>query len=95
MRLSLKFNDNTYELHLEEPDSPCASAKGATCPACKAALVVRGTGKRPGTDDRSYEANAVSVCCESDVGLIVADVDTIFGVREDRAVLEFGRARVY
>jgi len=65
------------------------------CPHCAhAPLQVQGTGKRPSEDDRAYEADAVSVCCSRPVGLIRAEVSTLFGVREDRAVL-MGRCRVY
>lgn len=65
------------------------------CPKCGAApLKVQGTGRRPSADDRAWEADAVAVCCGAYVGTLRAEVNTLFGVREDRAVLE-GRCRVY
>jgi hypothetical protein len=33
--------------------------------------------------------------CNDPVGWVYSERNTIFGVEEDRAVLEFGRARVY
>jgi len=65
------------------------------CPLCGVTpLRVQGTGKRPSADDRAYEADGIAVCCSQPVGLIRAEVSTLFGVREDRAVL-VGRCRVY
>lgn len=96
MRLTLKYEGKTHTLRLEEPDSPRALVVDAVCPMCGAVeWYVQGRGKRPGLDDRSYDADAVSVCCGARAGTIRAGVDTIFGVTEDRNVLEMGRARVY
>jgi hypothetical protein len=65
------------------------------CPGCgEELLVVRGTGRHIAADDRAYESDAIALCCELHVGTIRAEVDTIFGVREDEAVL-YGRPRVY
>jgi len=66
----------------------------AACPACaRTPLRVRGDGKRMSDDDRAYEANAVCYDCGVFVGVIRAEVDTMFGVREDQAIGL--RARVY
>jgi hypothetical protein len=46
-------------------------------------------------DDRAYEADGFCVGCGEAVGLIRAEVSTIFGLHEDAAVLQHGRARVY
>lgn len=40
-------------------------------------------------------AGGVSVCCRQNVGYLYAEPETLFGTEEDRAVLSFGRARVY
>lgn len=66
------------------------------CPLCKAQpFKVQGTGARPSSDDRAREASAVAVCCGRAVGTIRAEADTLFGMREDQAVLEHGRCRIY
>jgi hypothetical protein len=64
------------------------------CPKCAhQPLRVHGKGKRPSDDDRAWEADGSCFDCAEPLGLIRADVDTMFGVREDVAVQL--RARVY
>ena len=60
------------------------------CPGCGAApfLVV-------GSDHRTFVANGRCKACNDPVGYLYARGDTLFGLEEDRAVLEFGRGRVY
>lgn len=66
-----------------------------SCPLCGAApWAVQGCGRRPSADDRAWEADGVSTCCSKPVGVIRAESNTLFGVREDAAVLG-GRCRVY
>ena len=82
-------------------DAPHVFADGE-CPHCGKALCVRGNGMRPSADDQAHEADALCVHClhehgdpaRARVGTLRVEADTIFGVREDRAVTE-GRARVY
>jgi hypothetical protein len=65
------------------------------CPECGAKVWgVQGSGSRPSADDRAYEADGYATCCKARVGTIRFEPDTLFGVREDRAVLQ-GRCRVY
>jgi hypothetical protein len=65
------------------------------CPFCSAdPFRVRGERPRDSSDDRATEADASCLKCGQDVGLLRVEMDTIFGVKEDRAVLQ-GRARVY
>jgi hypothetical protein len=65
------------------------------CPECGVApFRVRGTGIRPSADDRAWEADAHCLACQKMVGILRVEADTIFGVREDEAVLS-GRCRVY
>lgn len=67
--------------------STYAFVEGA-CPHCKTEpLKVRGTGRRPSQDDRAYEADGFCVDCREPVGLIRNEVETLFGVREDEAVV--------
>jgi hypothetical protein len=67
------------------------------CPACRAKGPTRlgGTGMSIGPDDRHYVADAVALCCKRKVGVLRAYPSTLFGLREDEAVLVRGRARVY
>lgn len=79
-------------------DGRFATAAGA-CPCCKAdPFDVHGTGMtRGGPDPRRcdrYTSPAVCLACRVGVGTLVAEMDTLFGLAEDEAVLE-GRPRVY
>jgi hypothetical protein len=66
-----------------------------TCPLCgNSAPGVQGTGQRPSSDDSAWEADAVTTCCKKPIGIISVETNTLFGVREDEAVLA-GRCRVY
>ena len=52
---------------------------------------VRGEHQRIAADDRAYEAVAICLDCEEDerrgvAGTLRAEVDTIFGIREDEAM---------
>jgi hypothetical protein len=80
----------------------CAHEEGAAhvvvagaCPACGfEPFNARGIGVRPAADDRAWESDAVALCCRAAVGVLRVEANTIFGVREDEAVLH-GRWRVY
>ncbi len=78
------------------PESSPTAAIPGPCPACGAGdFAVRGEQCRVADDDRAYESTARAVCCAAIVGVLRAEPGTIFGIAEDRAVLGFGRARVY
>jgi len=65
------------------------------CPGCGTTpFRVQGLGLE-GDAEHGYRAGGVSVCCQQNVGWIYAVPETLFGSEEDRAVLSFGRARVY
>ena len=64
------------------------------CPLCGEPLIIYGKGKRISQDDRAYEADGFCHTCEECIGVICVEVPTLFGLREDAAVLE-GRCRVY
>jgi hypothetical protein len=71
-----------------------AVVRGA-CPLCKSEpFKVGGTGRRPSADDRAWEADAVSYCCDQPVGTIRAEPNTLFGVREDTQISRMG-VRIY
>jgi hypothetical protein len=76
------------------PEADHAVVEGS-CPRCSATpFAVAGTGKRPSQDDRAWEADAVCLDCRASVGTLRVETNTLFGVREDQAVLQ-GRCRVY
>jgi hypothetical protein len=76
------------------PDGGAGIAEGA-CPGCNVRpFHVVGGGMR-NIDDRTVRANGRCQSCGDAVGYIYAERATVFGAEEDRAVLEFGRARVY
>lgn len=82
---------------VEPPSAKGQPGRAArACPGCGAAAPLRLTGKNPylSKDDRALEAPAFAACCGAEVGLLRAEPETLFGVREDHAVLE-GRPRVY
>lgn len=71
-----------------------AQVEGA-CPKCGVAdFKVAGSGKYPSKDDLAWEAEGYCCACREHVGIIRVETNTLFGVREDEAVLR-GRCRVY
>lgn len=91
MKITLRIGD--AKRALRPVNERFAEADGA-CPRCKhQPLRVLGNGKRPSDDDRAWEADGSCFDCAEPLGLIRAEVDTMFGVREDIAVGL--RARVY
>lgn len=94
--IKLKTEENYRELPgLEDPESPNVVVPNMKCPYCGVAeFRVAGNGMHPSADDRAYEADAGCVKCKAHVGTLRAEMNTLFGVREDMAVTS-GRFRVY
>lgn len=46
-------------------------------------------------DFDTHYCGAIALCCGKKLGRIEVKMETIFGIDEDRRVLEFGRVRVY
>lgn len=93
-KIFLLLDGKKIRIGLPFPEAGHAVVK-APCPHCGACpFHVSGAGRRPSTDDRAWEADAVSRCCDKPVGVIRYETNTLFGVREDEAVLK-GRCRVY
>lgn len=96
--IEIQFADRT-ERHEVRPD-PDNSELGIVdrgCPGCTAyPLVVRASSPTiaAGHPD-AIRGNGHARCCGDPVGYVYAKRDTLFGLEEDRAVLSFGRARVY
>lgn len=79
---------------IRETHADHAVVDGA-CPHCKATpLKVAGHGRRISSDDRAYEADGSCVACVVFVGVIRAETNTLFGLREDEAVSRLG-VRIY
>lgn len=77
------------------PCPGCGESKPYDCAAGDLeGFRVQGTGRRIADDDRAYEADAVSVCCNRRVGVLRLETNTLFGVREDEAVSRLG-VRIY
>lgn len=94
MKITLLSPSGTRPCKAPYEGADHVAAEGA-CPQCKAnPFKVAGNGMRPSADDRAWEADATCWACRKHVGTLRVDTGTLFGVREDRAVLE-GRCRVY
>ena len=77
------------------PNADHAVVVDTLCPGCGVApFKVAGTGRRIAANDRAYEADAVALCCDRSVGTLRVEIDTLFGLREDEAVLRMG-VRIY
>ncbi len=68
--------DGCYHVTVDEP-----------CPSCEheSPLKLRGRGEYHSHD--TYHATAVALCCGVAVGKLEVKVNTLFGIEEDRAVL--------
>ena len=68
------------------------------CPACggpsEGPLRLIAERARQAQVHDTITAPALALCCGAKIGSVVVEVETIFGLEEDDAVLE-GRARVY
>lgn len=91
MRLSFRPLGGTVDLPLPpEGGAGVLIPVPGPCPACGAAeFLVGGLGKRPSHDGQAWEADARAECCGGHVGLLRIETDTLFGVREDRAMQRY------
>jgi hypothetical protein len=80
------------ELPRPPPRAEAAEAPGETCPACRKPL--RLAGRNPVEGERTVESAAYCAACDAPLGRLVVELATLFGLEEDRAVLN-GRCRVY
>ncbi len=103
-KIFLLVDDKRYEcteppaargLFVEVTGQQCPHAgEHAPDPGCTYAFWIRGYNRRFSADDQAYEADAACASCGKHVGILRVEVSTLFGVREDEAVLH-GRCRVY
>ncbi len=65
------------------------------CPTCdRGEFRVIGDIKRQRVGSHEVTAPALALCCGAEVGAVLVEMDTIFGLEEDERVLN-GRCRVY
>lgn len=92
--LEINYADGRVEKRRIKPGGHIGTADGE-CPGCGVTpFLVQGSDRRI-YDREIIIANGRCKDCGDAVGFIYARTDTLFGLEEDRAVLEFGRARVY
>lgn len=93
--IKIKVGDTWHPLTVPHHDADHALVD-ISCPHCRAAapIKVAGAKRRIASDDRAYEADGGCLACSTYLGLIRYETNTLFGVREDEAVL-LGRCRVY
>jgi hypothetical protein len=85
MKITIKHDGKTYRARQPFAGADHVVAYGVCCG--------RITGRNPREDHDTVTSDAFCVCGKA-VGTIRVKVSTIFGIEEDRAVLN-GRARVY
>lgn len=103
MKITLHLGTERIPLPVPPPGYDSLAVEGHTCECVDPdtgelrQLAVHLPRPHVGEDDRSYVGDAVCPWpdCRRVVGRMVVEVDTFFGLEEDRAVLEFGRCRVY
>ncbi len=95
MKLFLLLSEGERRTAREPFDGADHVVVDGACPKCGTHdFRVAGHGRRPSADDRAWEADASCYACRARVGTIRLETNTLFGVREDEAVLK-GRVRVY
>jgi hypothetical protein len=109
VKLTLTMRDGSVRSLTVTDGADCAVAEGV-CPECGEPLLVQGAGKHIESHDtyaadgycihciralgECTNRNPLEFYAKAHVGVIRAKVNTLFGLKEDEAVLR-GRARVY
>ena len=96
--LEVHFTDRVEKREIRpDPDNAQLGVTDSACPNCTTSpLVVRASSPTIDTNRAdTLRGNGYAVCCGDPVGYVYAQRQTIFGLEEDRDVLQFGRARVY
>lgn len=91
---SQSWEDNIVQV-AERPYLDATFVRVPECPACKRKPADI-QGKDPEwLDEATCQANAVCLDCGKPVGILQAIIGTLFGLEEDRRVLQLGPWRVY
>lgn len=95
MKVSVIIGESEFHATIPFDGADHVVVDGMACPACAnpAPLKVRGGGIES-RDHDSETAIATALCCGAPVGQLWVTFSTVFGIEEDRAVLN-GRPRVY
>lgn len=95
MKIFVLYDGKRVLAKLPHPEADHVRIEGEPCPKCSAKpWGAVGAGRRPSKDDRAWEADGHCTECKAHIGIIRVETNTLFGVREDQAVLQ-GRCRVY
>ena len=93
-KLTLITEDRSIRIPLPKHDVGSV-APGGACPKCgEGGYHVVGKNMHISDDDRAYESEAFCTKCDALVGTLRLLTNTLFGLREDNAVLK-GRCRIY
>lgn len=100
MKISLLPAEGGRRRKLSQPFEGCTHVTlDEECPACgktfDGGVRIQGAKQRISEDDRAYESDAYAMCCQQYVGVLRVETDTLFGVREDEAVLVHSRVKIY
>lgn len=93
MKLEFKTKEKAMEIALPAPGSAFAVVE-IDCPNCGEEGPIKVAGTTQVEEGRQIKSQAQARCCGRPVGELVLTEDSLWGIEEDRAVLE-GRARVY
>jgi hypothetical protein len=97
MKLHVEIDGTRRDARLPHEQADHVRVEGA-CPSCKTCNddTFRCIGKASAqrVDHDTITAPALALCCGAEVGKLVVTMNTLFGIEEDRAVLN-GRPRVY
>jgi hypothetical protein len=94
--VKVKLYYNGQQFDVATTDGAPTARVDIACPHCGAPppLRVQGTGRRIEGHD-VYSADVFAACCSKPIGVVRAQMDTLFGLDEDERVLHHGRCRVY
>lgn len=93
MRIILTIAEKNHVMRVPYPDAPfVVSNDDLRCPHCDTEIKARMP--HPTIEFDTYRGDAVCAGCDRKIGHMTAKVSTIFGIEEDRRVLE-GHCRVY
>jgi len=94
MKITVTTSGGVFKARLPYDGAGYVVVSGLECPECNAEGGLRVRGPSPVTDHDTMRSRAVCADCDQGVGHITVKFNTIFGIEEDKRVLN-GRCRVY